>query len=331
MRSRHLFIPLILLLVPCAPAQFASTNVGNVTVRVIFTDGRACNIQAHVQLLGDAGSTRVSEGFTNSICVIQFNGIAIGIYHVLVSGEGIETKDSGTFELDSRKRTQSIDVTVKRVDKESPGAAAKGTNTYTVAAADLNIPDSARKEFDKGSDLMARENWKKATERLNKALAIYPRYAAAYNNLGIAYGKLGDRAREREALQEAVSLNDHFAPAYVNLAKMAIADHTLPDAETLLNKATAADPNDAQTLVLLANVQLLNQHLDDAIANCRKVHAMSQSSHALAHYVAGRALEHENRPKEAVTEFQTFLREEPSGPRADAVRKEMAGLQAQIQ
>jgi hypothetical protein len=112
---------------------------------------------------------------------------------------------------------------------------------------------------------------------------------------------------------------------------MAIADHALPDAETLLNKATAADPSDAQTLVLLANVELLNQHLDAAIANCRKVHAMSQNSHALAHYVAGRALEHENHPKEAVVEFRMFLQEEPSGPRADAVRKEMGSLQAQIQ
>jgi len=56
---------------------------------------------------------------------------------------------------------------------------------------------------------------------------------------------------------------------------------------------------------------------------------MPQDPHALAHYIAARAWEHENRPAEALTELQTFLQEEPSGPRADAVRKEIAGLQNQ--
>jgi predicted Zn-dependent protease len=97
-----------------------------------------------------------------------------------------------------------------------------------------------------------------------------------------------------------------------------------------VNKATGADPEDPQTLVLLANVELLDQHYDEAIANCRKVHSMVHDSQALVHYIAARALEHENRPADAVTELQTFLKEEPTGPRAEAVRKEMAGLQRLI-
>ena len=327
---RCLSVILILLLVPWASAQLSSGSVGNVRVKLVYSDGRACSIQAHVQLMGDAGSTRVLEGFTDDGCTIEFNAVRVGMYHVVVSGEGIESADSGAFELDSRKVTQSLEVVVTRVS-ETNAVVPTNPHGHTVAAEDLNIPRDARKEFDKASDFMAKENWKKAVEHLNKALVIYPKYAEAYNNLGVIRGKLGDRPGEREALQKAVSLNDHLAPAYVNLAKMAIADHALPDAETLLNKATAADPSDAQTLVLLANVELLNQHLDAAIANCRKVHAMSQNSHALAHYVAGRALEHENHPKEAVVEFRMFLQEEPSGPRADAVRKEMGSLQAQIQ
>jgi tetratricopeptide (TPR) repeat protein len=326
---RCLSAPLILLLVPWASAQLSSGNVGNVRVQLVYSDGRACSIQAHVQLMGDAGSTRVLEGFTDDGCTIEFSAVRVGKYHVVVSGEGIESTDSGAFELDSRKVTQSLEVVVTRVS-ETNAVVPTNPHGHTVAAGDLNIPRNARKEFDKASDLMVKENWKKAVEHLNKALVIYPKYAGAYNNLGVIRGKLGDRPGEREALQKAVSLNSHFAPAYVNLAKMAIVDHNLFEAETLLNKATAADPEDAQTLALLADVELLDQHYDDAIANCRKVHSMAHDSHALVHYIAARAFEHENRPADAVAEFRTFLKEEPSGPRADAVRKEMAGLQAQI-
>jgi tetratricopeptide (TPR) repeat protein len=327
--SRRLFVPLILLLVPCAPAQFVSPNAGNVKVRITFANDRGCEVQAHVRLMGSAGTTQVAEGFANDNCSIEFVGIVPGNYHVLVSGEGIVSTDSGVFEVDSRKGAQSVDVEVKRAG-EAELARPRTPNGPTVSAGDLNIPESARKEFDKASDLMAKENWKKAMERLNKALALYPKYAAAYNNLGVIYGKLGERASEREALQKAVSLNDHFAPAYANLAKMAIVDRNFPEAESLLNRATAAEPGDSQTLILLANVELLDQHYDEAIANCRKVHSMVHDSQALVHYIAARALEHENRPVDAVAEFQTFLKEEPSGPRAEAVRKEMAGLQAQI-
>jgi len=177
---------------------------------------------------------------------------------------------------------------------------------------------------------MAKEDWQKAIERLQHALAIYPRYAAAYNNLAIAYARTGDRTHEREALQRAIGVNDHFAPAFVNLAKMSIADRDFPGAQAFLDKAIAADPANTQTLVLLANVELLEHRYDDAIAHCRKVHSLSApDSHALAHYIAARAFEHQDRPADSIHEFQTFLEEEPSGERADAVRKELSRLQNQ--
>jgi Flp pilus assembly protein TadD len=196
-----------------------------------------------------------------------------------------------------------------------------------VTVGDLSIPEGARKEFDKANQLIARDNWQKAIARLNKAIAIYPQYAEAYNNLGMAYGRLGDKVRDREALQKAVSLNDHFAPAYVNLARLAIADRDFPQAEALLNRATAIAPNDSQILVLLASAELLNQHYDQALATCRRVHSTSRNAHALVHYIAARVFEHEKRPADALAELQTFLSEEQSGPRADAARKEMISLQ----
>ena len=112
---------------------------------------------------------------------------------------------------------------------------------------------------------------------------------------------------------------------------MDIADRNYPDAEGMLDKATAAEPNNPQTLVLLANVQLMDQHFEAAIATCRKVHSMPHPTQALAHYIAARALEHENRPADAMTELETFLTEEPSGDRADAVRKELGNLNRQVQ
>ncbi|MGA7928715.1 MAG: tetratricopeptide repeat protein, partial [Candidatus Sulfotelmatobacter sp.] len=188
-----------------------------------------------------------------------------------------------------------------------------------------------KKEFDKANELIARQDWNHAKDELMKALAIYPQYADAYNNLGVVYARLGDGAHEREVLQKAVSLNDHLASAFVNLGKMDIKERNFPAAETQLAKAANINPNDAQTLMLLANVELLNQHFDAAIAHCNKVHSMPHDSQTLVHYIAARAFEHENRLADAAVEFRTFLQEEPSGARADAVRKELSALENQAQ
>jgi tetratricopeptide (TPR) repeat protein len=200
----------------------------------------------------------------------------------------------------------------------------------TVAVADLSIPSQARKEYEKALIPIQKEDWTKAREHLLKALAIYPDYAAAYNDLGAVYARLGDRIRERKALQEAIRVSRRFVPAYVNLAKLDVADRNFTDAETLLTSAVAADPKNAQNLMLLANVELLAGHFAAAITHCRKVHSLPHDSQALAHYIAARALQQENKPADALSEFHTFLIEERSGPEAEAARKEMAALETTV-
>lgn len=108
---------LLLLATSYTWAQFGNQNTGNVKVRVALADGSSCGIQAHVQLMGNAGTSNEGESFTNDNCQAEFSRVIPGTYHVLVSGQDIETADSGVFEVDSRKITQSVDVTVRRRDE----------------------------------------------------------------------------------------------------------------------------------------------------------------------------------------------------------------------
>ncbi len=319
---RHRFaVPLLIFLLACqAAGQFRS---GSLKVRITFTDGRACTIKVRVQLMVSAGNTPVAENYTNDQGLTDFDDVEVGNYHLLVTGEGIETTDSGLFEVDSRRGTQFQSITVRRTEEVNQKAA---SGTPMVDIADMNIPKSARKQFDKASELIARQEWKKAIDRLNGALALYPQYVQAYNNLGVVYARLGDRTSERTALEKALSLNDHFAPAWVNLARMSIVDHDFPTAETLLNRATTLAPTDSQTLLILANVQLMNLHYQQAIATCHKAHSLGQE-HSLVHFIAARAFEHQSEISDAIAELNTFLIEEPSGVRADAAHKELASLQ----
>jgi tetratricopeptide (TPR) repeat protein len=328
-RYRPLALLLPLLSLPFSQVT-AQHQAGNVHVYVTYPDDRAVTAQVKVGLISGTSGAQVEELFTNDRGEATFVNVALGNYHVSVSGQGIQSTQSDSFEVDERKSTQSVLVRVQPAAENGEASAAKGSGA-TVSANDLQVPKKASKEFDKATKLIAKQDWQSAINQLNKALAIYPGYAEAYNNLGVVYAHLGDPNKEREALQKAVAADAHFAPALVNLARLDMKEKNYAAAETHLNQATAADPTDMPALVLLAQVQLLDHHYEDAIASADKVHGMSHGSFAVVHYLAARAWERLNRLPDAVSEFNLFLSEEPTGDRANAARQEMAAIQKQLQ
>jgi tetratricopeptide (TPR) repeat protein len=317
---------LFVTLVPWAVAQSgsdASPGSNRVRIKIESESNRACDVRTRVSLVSDSGPA-VAEGYADARCVVEFFSVPAGNYHVVVSGPGIA--GDREFEIEANK-TQELEVPVSALkDPKAPSA-----SSATVAASELTVPRSAKKKFDSASRLIAENNLPKALDQLHSAIDIDPTYAQAYNDLGVVYGRMGDKAQSREALQHAILLNDHLAPAYVNLAQLEIAERNFSEAERLLNKAATAGLNDAPTLILLASVELLTRHYDQAIANCRKAHTSRQVPHAAAHYIAARAYEHEHRPMDALAELQILLSEEQSGARADAARKEMSTLQNAVQ
>lgn len=321
MAHRKFLVVTVVLLSVLAHAQLKTSGLGNLRVMVVYTDDRAVTTHVKVQLMNSASNNPISEQFTNSLGEVMFYSIDEGDYHVIVTGEGVQDADSGIFEVDGRKGSQSILVRVKRAGEDTPTAK---SGTPSVSVEQLKIPSDARSRYDEATQLMAKADWTGAVARLKQAIAIYPAYADAYNNLAAADSQLGNWKEARQALEKAISLNDHFARAMVNLARLDERDRDFGKAETLLAKAAAIEPMNAETLTLLCRAQFLDKHYDDSIGTARRVHAMPHASFALVHYIAARAYQRENRPAEAISEFKILLQEDPSGPRADAVRKELA-------
>lgn len=311
-------VAFLIILAALVSAQM-SNGWGNVRVHIIYKNDRRAPMHLLVRLLAGSSSSQVTDGYTNESGVVVFDHVSVGTYHLEVSGDGIRKVESEQFEVDSRKISQTQFVTVERTDDGNSA----GSGSATVSAKDFAIPERARREFDMAAEAMIRQEWKRAEGHLNKAIAIYPSYAAAYNNLGVVYGKLNEPAHERAALQRAVSVDDHFASAYVNLATLAIRQQDFEGAQAFLEKAVPLNPNDTHALLLLANVQLLNKNFDAAIATVGRIHSLPHPNLAVAHYIAARAYERENRLPEAKAELLVFLEEEPKGERADHVRDEL--------
>jgi tetratricopeptide (TPR) repeat protein len=315
-----------LALIPPSHAQLG--GAGNLRIHVTYSNDRAVPRHMLVQLMNGSSSTPISTSYTNDTGMAEFSNVPVGVYHVVVSGDGIRRTESLMFEVDPRKLTQTEYVPVQRIDEEGNTSSSRDA---LVNAAELKIPGDAQKEFQKASEAMAHEDWNKARDALMKGINIYPQYAPAYNSLAIVYSRMNDAGHAREALQKAIVIDQRYATAYVNLGELYIRDGDYKQAQELLTKAVSIDPQNAKGLMLLADAQLLNKDYETAIATAKRAHALPHDSLALTHYICAKAYEHQNRPQDAIAELQLFLQEEPQGARADHMREEIKHLQRQVQ
>jgi tetratricopeptide (TPR) repeat protein len=319
----HIFV-VLLVFVGSAVAQLSTgNNIRQVRVRVTFRG--VCEAPTQVTLTGHNGP--IAEREVNDRCEADFFNVAEGTYHVIVSGPNVSNADSGSIEVSSVGPTD-FEVQVRRSNE--PDRNYGFSASAFISASDLGVPSRARKEFDHATRLIAKQDFARAAQRLNKAITMYPTYAVAYNNLGVIYSRLGDPVRGREALQKAITLNERFALAYLNLGRIDIVAGDFPNAETALEKASTFDPADPMALVLLSYAEFMDRRFDQAIAATQKAHALAKP-HAFVHRVAARAFEQLRQGASAMAELELFLKEEPPGPRADAARKELQTVKALLQ
>jgi len=326
MTGRMIAVVLLLLGTACAQIQRESDDVvRRLRVRIAFGDHAPCDSSTRVGLTGTIGFA-LAEGSVNGECIAEFYDVPAGRYRVTVRGEDATNADEGDVDVNSVV-SQDLEVRARHTEKSDPGSWAAHASFISVT--ELGVPSSAAKEFEKASHLIAKQDWAKATERLQKGLALYPRYAAGYNNLGAVYSHLGNKALAREALQRAISLDDRLAPAYVNLGRLSFLEKDYSTAESLLTKAISMAPaENADELLLLAYAQLTDHHLDQALQTSRQGHAAKLSRHAPLHLVAARAYELKSNIADSMSELEFYLSEEPNGIQSEKVRTALATFQA---
>ena len=260
---------------------------------VLFSVGGACNAAAQVFTLPSAGG--------------KFAGQMVGLNATQAAG---------------------MDNNIFRINTQNANNVSENSSS-TTSKLDLKAPSNARREFEKGYQLLLRKDLQGAIEHLTKSTTIYPSFVAAHNALGTAYLNLGQIQQAHDEFARAVALDDHLPNSYLNLGCAQLALKQYPDAEASLKKASSIAPLDLQLALASIYGQYANQDYSGVIDTARQIHERKHEGAALVHYFASASWDAQNNLPEAQHEMETLLREDPKSPSANDFRQILDQIKAE--
>jgi Flp pilus assembly protein TadD len=224
-------------------------------------------------------------------------------------------------------------ATVRLTLRELPasGAAVHAeAQSGLISANDLNVPEGARTEFEKGRILLL-EKHKTAdsVKSLLKAIQMAPSYSQAHFLLGTAYLDMGKPGDAETELAKAISLNDKLDAAYLALGSCLIEEKKFSDAEKPLLRGLELLPDSAQGHYDLGRAYYALNRYEDAETHARKAIELAPDLPE-AHLLLGNVLLRLRDGPHALAEFQAYLRLAPNGPFAGPAQELVKKLQAAL-
>lgn len=307
----------------CLPQQQRLSAPRRARLRVTVTyDGQVRARDATVELQDAVGfSTAMDQKVTDQDGRVEFN-TTTGAHRIRISGADFYTLES---ELEIAPVEDLHDETF-RVKRKTGVETTTQDEQNGIPAVRLKIPDKARKEFEKGSKSLEDQNWSASRKYFQAAIDLYPDYDLAYNGLGVACSQMNDTPSARQAFVKATQLNDKFAGAQRNLARILLSEHNYEQVALLLNQSLSVEPMNAWALTNAAYAELQLHKFKEAAEHALQVHKLSHEGLANAHVIAGYALEALGKQQEAAAQWKLYLKEDPRGPNAKRAKESVARL-----
>jgi Flp pilus assembly protein TadD len=182
-----------------------------------------------------------------------------------------------------------------------------------------NVPARAVAFYNKAQEQAA--NPKAAIEQLQKAIAEYPNFMLAYNELGVQYLRLGELNKADESLAKAMKLAPDSATPLLNHGILLTVMGKFPLAVTELQTALKEKDQSANGHLYLGQALANLGHFAEAETQLTRAIELGGEEAKDAHrFLGGIYLQRGEREK-ALAEFETYLKLAPKAKDADNIRE----------
>ena len=198
-----------------------------------------------------------------------------------------------------------------------------GVQGASISATSLLVPGRARKEFEKGDKEARSNHLKSATQHLEKAVAEYDRYAAAWNELGEIYSTNQETDKAHQAFDKAITADPQYIPPYVSLSALELRNQEYQDAVDTAGKAVELDPTIAIAHFIRAVGNFNLNRLDAAEKSAREVEKRPHQNIPQLHVLLADILLQKQDYSKAAVEMRAYLTEYPGGQLVSEMQKKL--------
>jgi len=330
--ARLVLLAALLILVPSASALAQSVGSSRnlpsgggtriIKGRVYLPSGRPVESRLRVRL--ESPNTTTQSAVTDSDGAFVFNGVEAGDYQLTVEG-GKQFEDVIEHTSVYRETRSDVMLTIQLKYKPESNPALAG------------IPKEAVDLYTKGSDEAKKGESKKAVEHLSGAVALYPNFAAALNELGIQYLRLNQPDKAAEVLQKAIKLTPTDYSPRLSLGIALLNKKNFAEAETALREALKLNEN-LPTAHMYLGIALLTLSRDEktkqydmakyeeAQKELETATASNRPEVAMAHKYLGGIYMGNRDYKRAADELETYLKLTPKAPDAEKLKTTITEL-----
>lgn len=294
--------------------------------RVTTSDGRAVS-NAQVTLQNDAYSP-VGSGYTDAAGRFRFFNLVSGNYVIVI--------EAGTGTVDFERQSQRVEA---RAFNERPGGGGgevfradfvvKPRNISGPVGSSSNalvfhqdIPENAKKEFERGMKSFEKNDFNGAAQALKKAIEIFPDYYDALEVLGTEYVKHNDYNSALPLLEKAVAVNKDGWRGFYSLGIAQLEMKQRGEGIKSLKRAAELNPESPNVNMRLGMALAVDDDARaEAIQAFERVRKSAKDSIPNVYFYLGALYSRNNQYKEASDAWETFLKLYPQTPEKENIKK----------
>lgn len=201
-----------------------------------------------------------------------------------------------------------------------------------VSVAALEVPAKARKEYEKGSELLEKGNLAEAEKSLRKAVDLYPKFAEAWLRLGDLEQRRKNVEGASADYQEAINADPNFTLPYIRMAFLLAQAQNWEQTRQVTERLISLDPVNyplAYYFNAIANMDLNRMAVAEASAlraeSLDKQHVEPRVELLLATIYIARGSY-----SSAADHYRAYLKLVPDGPLNERVKTDLAKTEEMV-
>jgi len=326
LRRSILLVVVLLCFVTLAEAQIAggltdttNTRLGgnNYIVGSIYTpDGlpirKRLNIRLTSPTWGDIMATTDDTGR------FVFSGVGSGTYIVVIDSEKeyepVAQQVDIVRERNFVPETYTVSIRLRDAGSVKPKAS-------VISVSNADVPKRAMELYDNASKLVAAKDYKLAIKELKLAVAEYPKFVNALNQIGVLHMQLNELEQAEEAFKAALKIRPEAYEPLVNRSVTLFRMAKFNDAETAIRKILKVKADSAVAYYYLGRTLSKLTRTDEsevAYLTCVK---LSPGEFKETHRLLAAIYLSRGASQLVVEQLETYLRLVPTASDAESLRQ----------